>query len=119
MLGESGLTRVMSARGIVRPVICFVKPQTTTCSAFLLGQAQDVDFYCTASAKFLRFHAPRRRLSLRLRWASRVPGSRFRGPYEARGRLLASPGCIGRVIGRLSPATFATGVRKLSISACL
>src|SRR5687768_17310918 len=37
----------VSARGIVRPAICFVKPQTTTCSAFLLGQAQDVDFHCT------------------------------------------------------------------------
>ena len=28
---------------MVRPAIGFVKAQTTTCSAFLLGQAQDVD----------------------------------------------------------------------------
>lgn len=32
----------------MRPAIRFVKGQTTTCSAFLLGQAQDVDLYCNA-----------------------------------------------------------------------
>ncbi len=47
MLGCFGLTGCLSATAMVRPAICFVKPQTTTCSAFLLGQAQDVDFHCT------------------------------------------------------------------------
>src|SRR5687768_16478761 len=47
MLGGFGLTGCLSATAMVRPAICFVKPQTTTCSAFLLGQAQDVDFHCT------------------------------------------------------------------------
>ncbi len=43
---DSGVV-TLSAKGIVRPMICFVKPETTRYCDFLLGQSQYVD--CTRS----------------------------------------------------------------------
>lgn len=122
MLGCFRSHQVLSARGIVRPAICFVKPQTTTSSAFILGHTQDVASHSTGFALWaLGFRA-----ICRFGTATAPPEGRSHErpgvrrtepPYKARGRLVASPGCIGRVTGRLSPPLSLRGEETFNLCA--